>query len=135
LRKYCFAKNKRLLKNGQFKSVLSDSLHIKNSLLRLWARPNKLKTSRLGVSIKKNRITAVTRNRFKRLIREAYRQIQYQIPPGYDFVVMPSSQWLEQAKGHNEKKQALRKFTLSEVKISLLNLVDKTVKKHPSSHR
>jgi ribonuclease P protein component len=44
---------------------------------------------RLGVTIPKRTGTAVRRNRWKRLIREAFRTQKRSIPPGYDLVVRP----------------------------------------------
>lgn len=45
--------------------------------------------SRLGVTIPKRAGTAVTRNLWKRLIRESYRTQRPSIPAGYDFVIRP----------------------------------------------
>ncbi|WP_164103111.1 ribonuclease P protein component [Candidatus Laterigemmans baculatus] len=44
---------------------------------------------RLGVTIPRKAGGAVVRNRWKRLIREAYRQLQHELPAGFDFVVRP----------------------------------------------
>ncbi len=44
---------------------------------------------RLGVVVGRRYGTAVRRNRFKRLVREAFRQGQRQWPAGYDIVVRP----------------------------------------------
>lgn len=44
---------------------------------------------RLGVTIPRKTGNAVVRNRWKRLIREAYRRLQHELPAGFDFVVRP----------------------------------------------
>lgn len=44
---------------------------------------------RLGVTIPKKTGSAVVRNRWKRLIREAYRLQQHELPVGFDLIVRP----------------------------------------------
>lgn len=46
-------------------------------------------SGRLGVTIPKKAGTAVVRNQWKRLIREAFRLDQHKLPSGFDFVVKP----------------------------------------------
>lgn len=45
--------------------------------------------SRIGITIPKKTGNAVVRNHWKRLIREAFRTSQHEIPAGFDFVVRP----------------------------------------------
>ena len=52
----------------------------------LFARPNGLVHSRIGITTTRKLGTAVTRNRARRLVREAYRTHRNQIPTGLDFV-------------------------------------------------
>lgn len=54
----------------------------------LFARANGLEFSRLGVTATRKIGNAVRRNRAKRLVREAFRQIQDMLPPGLDLVVV-----------------------------------------------
>jgi len=58
-------------------------------MLILFAVPNGLPHSRLGLSVSKKIGNAVVRNRWKRLIREAFRTSQSVLPGGLDLVVLP----------------------------------------------
>lgn len=46
---------------------------------------------RLGVVVGRRFGTAVRRNRFRRVVREAFRLSQHQWPAGYDIVVRPKT--------------------------------------------
>ena len=53
----------------------------------VFARPNELAYSRMGLSVPRRAGTAVARNRIKRLLREAFRLTQHELPGGYDIIV------------------------------------------------
>jgi ribonuclease P protein component len=50
---------------------------------------NGLEHPRLGLAVSRRVGSAVTRNRWKRAIREAFRLTRPRIPPGIDLVVTP----------------------------------------------
>jgi ribonuclease P protein component len=58
-------------------------------VLFLLDRQDAAATWRLGVTVTRKSGKAVVRNRFKRLLREAFRLDQALLPPGYDLVVVP----------------------------------------------
>lgn len=69
----------RLYKKGRF--AASDSIVA-------YFMPNKLPVTRLGITAGKKLGNAVTRNRAKRIIREAYRLSEMKLPIGYDVVLV-----------------------------------------------
>ncbi len=50
---------------------------------------NGLGWARLGVAVGKRHGPAVQRNRIKRMLREAFRYIRADLPPGLDVVIVP----------------------------------------------
>jgi len=124
LKQFSFGKNKRLVSNKQFKSVLARGLCASNGLLTLYMAENKCSYPRLGVSVKKSCGRAVVRNRLKRLLREAFRQSQEQIPAGFDYVLMISPEKSRLDKSADTKK-SLGQITFEQVRSSFLALVSK----------
>ena len=120
MKRLSFPKKKRLVSNTQFKAVLDNGRRRSNGVLTLYMAKNDCEYSRLGVSVGKSRGNAVVRNRFKRLMREAFRQNQEQIPAGFDYLLMISHRW---PKKSNVEKN-LKMPTFEQVKASFLALVN-----------
>ena len=59
-----------------------------NSMLVLYARPNRLGVNRVGITTGKKLGHAVVRNRARRRLREVYRLNEALFKPGYDIVVV-----------------------------------------------
>jgi len=119
MKRFSFSKNKRLTSNSQFRAVMTNGRRRSNGVLTLYIAQNDLEYPRLGVSVGKSSGNAVVRNRIKRLIREAFRQNQHQIPAGFDYVVMVSPKWLKKTNVEKDPKLP----TFEQVEASFLALV------------
>ena len=126
---YTFPKTSRLLTNSQFRAVLSRRLSVRDEILILYARENDLNYPRLGISIGKSCPTAVARNRLKRLLREAFRQNKHLIPPGFDYVVSMSHQWLRRINNREAARRAVKALKFEQIRGSFLNLAAKLTDK------
>jgi len=129
LKKFTFGKNRRLVANRQFKAVLDHSISVSNGLLVLYMAENNLDYSRLGISVGKAFGGAVARNRAKRLLREAWRLYQGQIPAGFDYLLMISTQGSRKINGSADSKRAVRRITFEQVVTSFLTLANTLQKK------
>lgn len=57
----------------------------------VFGHPNGLPHPRLGLSVSRKVGGAVDRNRWKRLLREAFRLTRPQLPAGIDLIVIPQA--------------------------------------------
>ncbi len=129
LKRFSFPKKKRLVSNDQFRAVLARKLCVSNGLLTVYMAENDCGYPRLGVSVAKSCGGAVMRNRLKRLLREAFRQSQARVPPGFDYVLMVSPKWLKRSDKSAHAKEAVRQLSFEQVRTSFLALVDRAVEK------
>lgn len=88
-RRHRFPKTHRILRKVDFERTLGDGRRGTDAVLTMWVHPNGLPHPRLGLIVGRRHGGAVQRNRLKRLLREAFRLSQYDLPPGYDLVCTP----------------------------------------------
>lgn len=86
-RDYRFRREMRLTRPEQFARLRNEGIAKYAGPLRVAGAPNGLPHNRLGLAISRRVGSAVRRNRVKRMIREAFRLEQHDLPTGYDLSV------------------------------------------------
>jgi ribonuclease P protein component len=84
-----FGKALHLRRPADFDRVYRARIFAADDVLVVNGDASGLTHPRLGLSVSKKAGNAVVRNRWKRLIREAFRLSCKQLPPGIDLVVRP----------------------------------------------
>ena len=75
-----------LKENRDFKRLNAKGKSCPHPLLVTYARKNRLNINRVGITTSKKIGNAVSRNRARRIIREAYRSLEMELPVGWDLV-------------------------------------------------
>jgi ribonuclease P protein component len=83
-----YPRSHRLSSPLRFKAVYDAKVRETRGPVVVYALPNDLPHSRLGLSVSRRVGTAPRRNRIKRLLRESFRLTQHELPPGYDLVIV-----------------------------------------------
>jgi ribonuclease P protein component len=86
-RTYQYSTRHRLSHAREFDAVYAGKTKESRGPLTVFALPNELGHPRLGLSVGRKVGTAPKRNRIKRLLREAFRLMQHDLPRGYDLVI------------------------------------------------
>jgi ribonuclease P protein component len=83
----------RLLRPADFARVYGRKRSAAAGPIVVYAAPNSLLDGgvRLGLSVSRRIGNAVTRNRWKRVLREAFREVRGDLPVGNDFIVVVRS--------------------------------------------
>lgn len=84
-----FSKKERLLKRKEFQLVFDNGERFGNNQLKIYALSNGNSVSRLGLVVGRKFGNSPRRNRFKRILREAYRLNKNLLSNGVDIVVIP----------------------------------------------
>ncbi len=85
-------KQNRLRKPAEFERVYAQRQRAGDGHLLLFAALNDCGQTRFGLSVSRKHGGAVRRNRLKRLLREAFRLSQHDLPAGLDLVLIPRQQ-------------------------------------------
>lgn len=79
----------RLKKPIEFKRVFDERCSAADDRIVVYSAENRLEHPRIGLSVSRKVGGAVERNRWKRLLREAFRLSIADLPVGIDLVVIP----------------------------------------------
>jgi|SRR5579883_874383 ribonuclease P protein component len=104
----------RVRKPDDFRRAYRRGRSASDSSMVVYALANDLARCRLGLSVSRRVGNAVVRNRWKRLLREAFRTSRNALPQGVDLVVVP--------------RAAQQPPTLAEVKQALVALASQAAK-------
>lgn len=80
-----------LKRNCDFKRLYYKGKSYTNPALVVYVKPNGAGICRIGITVSKKLGSAVTRNRCKRIIRAAYRNVEGQIKGNWDLVLVARS--------------------------------------------
>ena len=90
-----FSKREHLKKNSSIKDVFDKGTPFKARLIKVYIvkRDTDERLNRVAFIIRRGLYNKrpVLRNRFRRVLREAYRQTKYLLPPGYDIVILANN--------------------------------------------
>lgn len=88
-RSYGFSRNQRIRKKTDFDAIFALRRRYSKGPLVLFVQENALGLSRLGIAMSRRVGIAARRNRIKRMLRQAFRLSQHELPIGWDLMVVP----------------------------------------------
>lgn len=102
-----FTKAQHLRSPADFDRVYAAKRRASDHRLLLFAAPNSLPQTRLGLSVSRKHGNAVRRHHLKRLLREAFRLAQHDLPPGLDLIAIPTAGGEATVAGFRESLEKL----------------------------
>ncbi|MCA9089539.1 MAG: ribonuclease P protein component [Planctomycetaceae bacterium] len=88
-RRFTFRPEQRLRRPQDFERVYGRRQRAGDDHLLVFAAANGLPQTRIGFSVSRKHGNSVVRHRLKRMLREAFRHVRHDLPPGYDLIVIP----------------------------------------------
>ena len=84
-----FLPTRRLRSERDFERIYALKQRAGDEHLLVFAAVNPLGSTRIGLSVSRKHGNSVVRHRIRRLIREAYRLSQHDVPEGLDLILIP----------------------------------------------
>jgi ribonuclease P protein component len=84
-----FQHHYRVRHGGDYQRAFRRRVSAADPLIIVFGHPNELPHARLGLSVSRRVGGAVVRNRWKRLLREAFRLTRLSLPANLDLIVVP----------------------------------------------
>lgn len=91
-RSYRLSRTRRIRRSADFARIYEAGRKAGDRHLLVFAERNELGYPRFGVSVSRKHGGAVARTRLKRLLREAFRLSQHDVPAGLDLILIPRQQ-------------------------------------------
>lgn len=86
-----FPKSARILKSSHFRRLTKNNRRIFGEMISVNFQHSKGLDSKLGITVSKKFGKAHDRNRFKRVVREAFREMRSHLPIGLEINISPCS--------------------------------------------
>jgi ribonuclease P protein component len=84
-----FPKSARLLKNTQYKYLHRNSNRLFGQTIIIQFQKGRSTSAKLGITVSKKFGKAHERNRFKRVVREAFRELYTMLPSNFEMNISP----------------------------------------------
>jgi ribonuclease P protein component len=88
-RRLRFQQDQRLRSRTDFERVYDGGQRAGDNVLLVFALPNALGKTRIGLSVSRKHGNAVRRAQLKRRMREAFRLLQHELPAQLDLILIP----------------------------------------------
>jgi ribonuclease P protein component len=122
VKSFALPRNRRIKNSREFASIYERRIRAADDYLLIWAAPNAVGRPRFGVSVSRKLGNSVRRSSLKRLLREAFRLSQHELPNDLDLILIPQRRTVETA-------------TLADYQQSLVKLAARLARQVAAPHK